>query len=110
VRDEEQEPIGIAVHDARHGRILVLEKRVGDAGISLELGLVGHDLAVDGVALVLDQTRVVRGDLRLEHAGNLADVIDLQAESRGDLLRRPQAAPQYLWPFVHRPDSFNPSV
>ena len=93
VRDEKQQPVRIAVDDARHGRILVLAQRVGHPVVLVELGRVGHDLAVDGIAFMLDQARVIGRDLGLEDAGNLANLVRVQAESAAISSGVSQAAP-----------------
>jgi len=89
VRHQKEKPVGIPMDDAGHGRIVILGQRVGDAAVFDQFGHVRDDLAVNRIALGLDQAGVIGRDLRLEMVGNPADLRHVEIESAGQLFRRP---------------------
>ena len=76
-------------------------ERVGDARVGLELGRVGHHLAPHGVAALLDQAGVIRRDLDLEDLGDAADLLEVEAELRGDVFGLAESPFEQALPVVH---------
>ncbi len=101
MRDQEQDAVRIAVHNAGHGRILVLGQRVLQPAGPLQLAGIGHHLAVQGVPLGLDQAQVIGIDADAERASHPADFIHFEAEYLGHFFRGRQTLLQKLLPLFH---------
>ena len=82
-----QHAVGIAMHDARHGRMRVVADRVGELVCSvLKLARVGHELPRDRVVSV---GRVDQGG---EHCRDCHRIARRDSVERGFVLRRDEAA------------------
>jgi hypothetical protein len=101
VGHEEKDAVGVAVDHTRDGRIMVLLEGVRIARVFPKLRRVGHDLPPDRAPAVLDQAGIVGRDLGLEDPRDPLDLVTVEAEAQGDLLRLPETALENPYPVVH---------